>query len=307
MDDAVAELLDRPEPVVLDGGLGTTLAARGHDLRDTLWSARLLLDDPDAIRAVHTAFADAGARIVTTASYQLAARSLADAGRDPSLAAGLLRRSVELAREAVGMAVVPDHALVAASVGPYGAVLADGSEYRGHYGLSVEELVAFHAPRVDALLGARPDLLAFETVPSAIEVAAIGRLLAGSGARAWVSVTLGDDGLTLADGYPLREALAPVVGLEEVVAVGVNCCPPGLVGTALTALGGIDRPLVVYPNIGERWDADRRSWTTAGPSPRVSPPSWVTAGAHLIGGCCGTGPSDIARLARDLGRPGGAT
>jgi homocysteine S-methyltransferase len=309
MDDAAfRHRLRHPRPVVLDGGLGTTLAANGHPLRDALWSARLLLDSPDAIREVHAAFVAAGAEVVTTSSYQLAARSLDAAGRDPGLAPMLLRRSVELAREGIALAAETRpgtieggrEVLVAASVGPYGAALADGSEYRGHYGLSVEELLAFHAPRVEALLAASPDVLAFETVPSADEVAAIARLLEGTGLSAWISVTVGAEGTTTAEGQPLAEALAPALALDEVVAVGVNCCPPSLIGPALRTLAGCGRPIVVYPNIGRRWDAQRRRWTELGARGDHAPAAWVADGARLVGGCCGTGPDDITRLAAEL-------
>ena len=288
--------------VMLDGGLATTLAAAGHDLSDALWSARLLLDDPAAIVAAHAAFLEAGAEVVTTATYQLAAESLVAAGRDPTLASGLFHRAVQVAVQAAETHPVPGRPrpLVAASIGPYGAVLADGSEYRGGYGLSVDELVAFHAPRVEALLAADPDVLACETIPAAAEVAALARILAGTGATAWMSVTVGPDGTTTAEGQPLDRALAPALELDEVVAVGVNCCVPQLVPDALAALSLCDRPLVAYPNAGDQWDAGRRTWVPRACHDRPDPGSWVEAGARLVGGCCGTAPADLERLAAAL-------
>lgn len=301
MDGTLAGRLARGEVVALDGGLATTLARRGHDLSGALWSARLLIDDPEAIRDAHRAFLDAGADVVTTASYQLAARSLALAGLDPGDADVLLARSVALAREAVGSqrngAGLPG--LVAASLGPYGAVLGGGAEYRGAYGLEVAELRSFHAPRLDALLEAGPDVLACETLPSGDEVRAITDLLHDTGAAAWVSVTVGADGTTTPEGQPLRDALAPALEVDEVLAVGVNCCAPELATRALAELARADRPLVVYPNVGERWDASTDSWVRFD-ADVPDPTPWLSSGALLIGGCCGTDPDDLARLRQRL-------
>lgn len=299
------------EVVVLDGGTATTLEQHGHVLDDALWSARLLLDAPEAIVAVHAAFLAAGAQVVTTASYQLAAASLAAAGREASHTERLLARAVELGHRAVA-----DHldvhggrrALVAASVGPYGAVLADGSEYRGGYGRSEAELVAFHAPRIEALAAAGADVLACETIPSAVELAALARVLTSVEMPAYVSVTLGSDGRTTAEGQPLVAAFAPLLELDTVVAVGVNCCPPELVGPALAALAGVDRPLLAKPNAGARWDATTRRWvegsgaaTDGSTVETVDPRTWIAAGARLVGGCCGTSPDDLRALTARLG------
>ena len=302
--------------VVLDGGTSTALHQAGHALDDAMWTARLLVDDPEALVAVHASFLAAGAQVVTTASYQLAAESLAASGRDPAELDALLARSVELARQAV------DHhrtsrggarRLVAASVGPYGAVLADGSEYRGGYGLSEEALVAFHAPRVAALVAAGADVLACETCPSAIELAALARVLAEVSTPAYVSVTLGADGTTTAEGQPLMDAFAPLLGRPNVIGVGVNCCPPELVGPALELLAGAGLPLVVKPNIGERYDATTRRWLPADPAaPGADRPpatvevgAWIAAGARLIGGCCGTTPADLGSLSRAVASSAG--
>lgn len=287
--------------VLLDGGLATTLADAGHDLSGALWSARLLVEDPDAIVATHTAFLAAGAEVITTASYQLASRSLSHAGLDPGDADSLLARSVALARRAIAAFDTNGEppAIVAASVGPYGAVLGGGAEYRGDYGVARDALRAFHAPRLDALAEAGPDLLACETLPSGDEVAALAELIPGLGVPAWVSVTVGPDGTTTPEGQPLREALAPALDVDEVVAIGVNCCLPKLADQALRELDGIDRPLVAYPNIGARWDDTARSWARE-PTPIPDPEPWVAAGARLVGGCCGTGPDDLAQLSAML-------
>jgi homocysteine S-methyltransferase len=295
--------------VVLDGGLATTLEAAGHDLSGPLWSARLLVEDPDAIVAAHRAFLAAGAEVVTTASYQLSARGLRSVGRDEREVGRLLARSVELARAAIAGHGADQRdtgggrvARVAASVGPYGAVLADGSEYRGGYGRTVEQLAAFHGPRIEALVAAAPDLLAVETIPSGTEVGALARVLAEVDLPAWVSVTVGPDGTATPEGQPLAEAVAPVLEVDAVVAVGVNCCPPAVASRALEVLAAAcDHPLVVYPNVGETWDAQARGWRPgAGGDAGAELPRWLAAGAKLIGGCCGTGPEHLAQLVAAL-------
>ncbi len=297
--------------VVLDGGLATALEARGHDLGDALWSARLLADDPDAIVAVHRAYFRAGADVATTASYQASFDGFAARGVDRAQADRLLRRSVALARRARdGSADDGRRRWVAASVGPYGASLADGSEYRGRYGRSVAALAAWHRPRLDVLVDAAPDVLAVETVPDADEAAALVDALAGSPVPAWLSFSVA--GSRTRAGQPLDEAFAVVAGAPEIVAVGVNCCAPADVGPAVaTARAVTGKPVVVYPNSGERWDAVRQRWT--GSSRRGSAgfdvtqaAGWVAAGATAVGGCCRVGPADIAALARVVRRPGRA-
>ena len=284
--------------LIADGGLATELEARGHDLSDALWSARLLADAPQEITAVHAAFFRAGARIATTASYQasfdgFAARGI---GRDDTVR--LLRRSVELAKNArdeVGVVAGP----VAASVGPYGATLADGSEYRGRYGLSVGQLRDWHRPRLEVLADAGADVLALETIPDVDEAEALVSLVQSLGVPAWLSYTI--EGARTRAGQPLVDAFAVAAGVPEIVAVGVNCCAPDDVLPAIGPARETGKPVIVYPNSGERWDSARRAWVG---SSRFSPRSaaqWLAAGAQVIGGCCRVGPADIAGLAAAVG------
>ncbi|SFQ60656.1 homocysteine S-methyltransferase [Amycolatopsis arida] len=285
------------EPLVLDGGLATELEARGHDLSDALWSARLLLDDPAAVVAAHEAFYRAGAVVATTASYQADFAAFAARGLSRAETAALLRRGVELAaraRDRVAGDRVPRW--VAASVGPYGATLADGSEYRGRYGLSVAELVAFHRPRLEVLADARPDVLALETVPDVDEAEALVRALDGLGVDAWLSYTVAG-GRTRA-GQPLAEAFAVAAGVDAVVAVGVNCCDPAEVADAVEMARAVTgKPVVAYPNSGQGWDAERRVWTGTPRFAAGATAEWVRRGARLVGGCCRVGPGEIADLA----------
>jgi homocysteine S-methyltransferase len=288
---SLADVLAR-RPVVLDGGLATELEARGHDLGSELWSARLLADDPDAITDVHRAYFAAGAEVATTASYQASFDGFAAVGAD---AAGLLRRSVELARRARD-----EHGSgwVAASIGPYGAVLADGSEYRGRYGLTRAELRRFHRPRMTVLAEAGADVLAVETIPDVDEVAAVVAELELLGLPAWLSVTC-VGGRTRA-GQPLVDAFALAADCAPVVAVGVNCVAPEDVRDAVAlAVRTTGRPGVAYPNSGEIWAAP--GWSGAGHFAADDVDGWLAAGAGLVGGCCRVGPAQIAALAARIG------
>ena len=282
--------------LISDGGLATELEARGHDLSDPLWSARLLADAPGEIVAVHAAYFRAGATIATTASYQASFEGFAAHGIDRHEAAGLLRRSVELATAARDEAGAGD-LRVAASVGPYGAALADGSEYRGRYGLSVAALMRWHRPRLEILADAGVDVLALETLPDVDEAEALVDLVRSVGVPAWLSYTI--DGTRTRAGQPLADAFAVAAGVPEIVAIGVNCCAPDDVLPAIL-MANIGKPVIVYPNSGERWDDQRRAWT--GPS-RFSGElarQWVAAGARIVGGCCRVRPADIADVRRAL-------
>jgi homocysteine S-methyltransferase len=297
------------EVIVLDGGLATELEQRGNDLSDPLWSARLLIEAPDEIVAAHLAYFRAGARVATSASYQASFEGFAARGMDRPAATELIRRSVELAVEArrqhraetsPAKAGPEPPLFVAASVGPYGAVLADGSEYRGDYGLTVAELAAWHAPRLAVLEDAGPDLLAIETIPSVDEGRALVELLAsGSGPPAWLSFTCADAARTR-HGEPVEIAFALAEATDRVVAVGINCTAPEHAEELVRRAQAVtDKTIVVYPNSGETWDPRARRWTgRAGPNvDAASAGRWVEAGAQLIGGCCRVGPDRIAELA----------
>jgi homocysteine S-methyltransferase len=276
--------------VVLDGGLATLLEARGHDLSSELWSARLLTDDPAAVVAAHAEFFDAGAQVATTASYQASFAGFAALGHDAAAAAELMRLSVALACRARDEHR-PD-GWVAASVGPYGAALADGSEYRGDYDLGVAGLREFHRPRLDVLVEAGADVLAVETVPCLAEVEAVCAELDGTGVTAWLSLSA--DGARTRAGEPLEEAWTMAADVDEIVATGVNCCAPADV---TAALGQADGPLVAYPNSGQGWDAVRRSWTGESAFSVDAVAGWLDAGVRLVGGCCRVGPADITAVA----------
>ncbi len=300
---------------VLDGGLATELERRGVSIAGPLWSARALLEAPEAILAVHRSYLEAGADVLLTASYQISSLGFAALGLPVAdaeqAAAGALRQAVALAVQARA-----EHGrkgvLVAASLGPYGAVLANGAEFHGEYGFAskTEEhaaLVRFHASRIEVLAGTEADLLAFETLPSLAEALAIAEALTGrpdsfSRLGAWLSFTCRDGGY-VAHGETLRDCAAMLDGVPQVLAIGVNCTAPTLVLELIGELrAGTSKPLVVYPNSGEGWDAKRRCWTGTsyvkayGKSAR----EWFAAGAQLVGGCCRTGPGHVRAVAGQM-------
>ena len=300
--------LEAGQPILLDGGLATQLEAQGNDLSDALWSARLLLEAPAEISAAHLAYFRAGARVATTASYQATFEGFARRGIDRDAAADLMRASVGLAIEAREAADAEDAAagrpgvrrFVAASVGPYGAMLADGSEYRGRYGLDVASLRRFHRERL-AVLGSTPaDVLAVETIPEVEEAVAVASLLGEvPGAAAWISFSCADGG-HLRSGAPVEEAVGAVAGSPGVLAVGVNCTAPEHVDELVARIrAATTLPVVAYPNSGEGWDAGERRWTGDGRD-RVDGAAaarWRSLGASLVGGCCRVTPDQIALLA----------
>ncbi|KAA1431842.1 homocysteine S-methyltransferase [Mycolicibacter arupensis] len=288
---AVAFAVPDDTVLVADGGLATELEARGADLSDPLWSARLLIEAPEEVEAVHRAYFAAGAQIATTASYQASFEGFAARGVDAATAEGLLARSVRLARAATDDG---PRRWVAASIGPYGASRADGSEYLGRYGLSVAQLSAWHRPRLEVLASAGADLLALETVPDVDEAEALVGLVRATGLPAWLSYTIA--GTATRAGQSLDQAFAVATGVPQIVAVGVNCCDPDDVLPAIEIARAVtEKPVIVYPNSGERWTSG--GWS--GPA-RFSPalvPAWIAAGARIVGGCCRVGPADITAVA----------
>jgi len=262
-----------------------------------LWSARILIENPDEVRSAHTEFFAAGAQVATTASYQVSYEGLAAIGRDAAETDAVLTRSVQLAAEARDDA--PGGGWVAASVGPYGATLADGSEYRGDDGLTVAELRAWHRRRLNVLAESGPDVLAVETITRLAELEALAAELEGIGVPAWISVTVSDGALRT--GESLNDAFAIAAAASGVVAVGVNCCAASEVSGALAIAREVGAlPTLAYPNSGEVWDGESRSWAGTSRLPGDLVQEWVADGATLVGGCCRIGPDGIAAIAQRI-------
>lgn len=301
--DLFAPFFEQQGYLLLDGALATELEKRGADLHDPLWSARVLLENPALIRQVHSDYFEAGADVVITASYQASFAGLQERGLSWGEAADLIQRSVQLAVEARDQYVreqnPPRKPLVAASVGPYGAYMHNGSEYTGDYGLSVSELMDWHRPRFQLLATSGADLLACETIPSHAEGEALVRLLAETPETpAWLSFSC-RNGDEVSHGEPFAACVALANRHEQAVAVGVNCTAPRHITSLLKHAATItDKPLLAYPNSGEEWDSVARCWLpdTGDRGFHQAASQWYQAGARLIGGCCRTGPAEIRKI-----------
>ncbi len=312
MIDPIRPFLDYQNVFILDGGLATQLEKRHHNLNDPLWSAKILLEQPEAIRQVHTDYLKAGSDCIISASYQASLPGLTSRGLSQDEAANLIQFSVQIAIEARGQFwTMPDNRrerlrpLVAASIGPYGAYLADGSEYTGAYGLQQTELLEWHRPRWQLLAQSHADLLACETIPSFTEVKALRQLLLETPTMpAWVSFAC-KDGRHINDGTPLAECVQLLNDVPNLVAVGVNCTPPRFMPELITAvLTNTNKQVIVYPNSGEQFNATTKTWLGQSNSSEFGTISreWRKMGALLVGGCCRTGPAHIQQI-RDRTRP----
>lgn len=308
MTNLLASFLAVQPALVIDGALATELERRGYDLKHELWSAKILLEQPEAIQQVHYDYFKAGADCAITASYQATVAGFMKQGLSESEAIALIQKSVKLALAARDEFWADEanragrvKPFVAASVGPYGAYLANGEEYRGNYGLTETELMDFHRPRMRALIEAGAELLACETLPCLIEAQALVKLLGEfQGVHAWISFSCCDEA-HVCEGDPLEACVRQIEASPQVVAVGINCTSPryipALIRSAKTATS---KPIVVYPNLGESYDADKNDWDghAAVESFGEEAKGWYAAGARLIGGCCRTTPEDIQVIAQ---------
>lgn len=317
----LSEALARRGVLVLDGGLATELEARGHDLSDALWSARLLVDDPDAVRGVHAAYFSAGADVCISASYQASVDGLRAAGASDTRARDAIRASTGLVRDAYrqckdNMGTDAPEGLVMASVGCFGATLANGAEYSGEYGDMGYEaaLEQWHWERLSMLAETGPDGFACETLPRVDEARAVanclGRLAACQPAlpvEAWMTFCCVDDE-RLCSGEAFVDAVRVADACDQVVAVGINCTDARhAAGLLLRARSVTAKPLVAYPNRGERWGAETRRWRAdsgvqGDAAFAALARGWIHAGARIVGGCCRVGPSTIREIRRVVTR-----
>jgi homocysteine S-methyltransferase len=288
---------------VLDGGMASELEFRGEDISGPLWSAHVLEDSPEKVIAVHRSYLEAGADVLLTASYQVSRKGYREFGLNPNRADAALLRSVDLASAA--RAEYPlRNILIAASLGPYGAALHNGAEYHGNYDCTFSDLIEFHQERIAVLAKSNADLLAFETLPSLEEARAIGEALKPwPNLAAWFTFVCPDyraAGLQVAHGESLRECAALAAGIPQTIAIGLNCTQPIWIPSLIAELRhASNKPIVVYPNSGEDWDAQARCWTGSSDPAEFGQQAqqWYAAGAQLIGGCCRTRPDHIRQIA----------
>jgi homocysteine S-methyltransferase len=291
--------------MLIDGGLSNALEAQGCSLHHRLWSARYLDRDPEAIISAHLSYLEAGAECITTASYQASVAGFIGEGYDQQTAESLILKAVSLAEQAIERfisgregAVRP---LIAASIGPYGAYLADGSEYRGKYGTTTAELEDFHRTRLALLDNSPAHILACETIPDFREATVLARLLEKAHTPAWLSFSCRDDG-RLNDGTPVEKVIAQMADHPTIFAVGVNCTAPKHVSGLIKKirLHADRKKIIVYPNSGQAYNAATKTWLgTADPTSLViMAEEWLNLGADIIGGCCRIGPEHIRGLKR---------
>ena len=295
--------------LILDGAMATELEHLGRDLSHPLWSARVLEESPATIEAVHRSYLEAGADCILTASYQVSEEGFAEQGLSAQASADALRRSVSIAESARDWyRSLSDRPIwVGASLGPFGAMLHNGAEYHGDYHASFEEVVQFHARRISVLASTNADFLAFETIPSLDEAGAILIALEEHpDVPAWISFTCRDK-THVAHGERLPDCGMLLDGHPQVVAVGINCTAPALILPLLHQLRpSTTKPIVVYPNSGETWDAQTRSWHgDVDPAELANhAAAWRAAGAQAIGGCCRTRPQHIQELRKVFAKNG---
>jgi homocysteine S-methyltransferase len=310
VSNPISSILERKPCVILDGAMATELEARGCDLHDPLWSAKVLLETPDLIRDVHADYFVAGADCAITASYQATFQGFAQRGLSVDESADLMHLSVKLACEArdAFWNGTPNNRVrpfVAASVGPYGAFLADGSEYRGDYGLSLTDLMDFHRPRMAVLANSGADMLACETIPCFLEAQALLKILEEfPNISAWFSFSA-KDGMHTNHGELISDC-AKMLEHPQVAAIGVNCTAPEFVTDLIrNARAATSKPILAYPNSGEVYDATQKRWTGEATCSSFATQArdWFVAGAQVIGGCCRTSPEHIRELSTviDLG------
>lgn len=282
---------------LIDGGLSTELERLGAVIEGELWTGKTLLQDPQLVQQAHRNFVEAGAEIIITASYQISRQGFEEIGLKAEDAVNALRNSVAIAFQATA----GTSCKVAASVGPFGAVLHDGSEYRGDYKVSQNQLEDFHAERMEVLLSAKPDLLAVETIPNILEAKALRNVLQDVRIPFWFSFTAGEK-TKLWSGEPIEEAAGVISGLENLIAAGVNCVDPELVLPLVTSINRVTQiPSIAYPNCGGLWDTATNQWLGAHRRKLVEwLEIWKDSPIEWIGGCCGTDSKDISELRRAI-------
>ena len=301
-------ILQHQKVLIIDGAFGTELERKGYDINDSLWSAKFLMEKPEAIAAVHLDYLNAGSDCITTASYQASFEGFMKRGLSEGEAKALIQSSVLIAKnvrdkfwEDETHHVKRPKPLVAASIGPYGAYLADGSEFRGNYGLSVEALMQFHQKRLATLIEVKPDLLACETIPCLIEAQALCKLLeAFPTMYAWVSFSA-KDGEHINSGESIRECAQFLDTQKQIVAIGINCTAPQHIESLIDEIKAVSsKPIIVYPNGGSTYNALSKTWDGLSKSSSYGKMAytWYQKGARVIGGCCQTTPEDIAQIAQ---------
>lgn len=299
------KFFETPSPLILDGGLSNVLEAQGCDLNQPLWTAKLLADKPETILKAHLDYLKAGAQCIITSSYQASISGFMTMGYSQEKAKALILKSVQLVEDAATIALnsgsINTRPLIAASIGPYGAYLADGSEYHGDYGVTDQVLRDFHGERINILAGSTADVLACETIPSFQEAKVLSDILHRVEKPAWISFSCEDEA-HLNDGSRIEECVAFFKDHSQVFAIGINCTKPKFISGLIQRIkpNAGEKRIIVYPNSGEAYNAKSKTWKGLSIPKDFAAMSqeWVALGADIVGGCCRIGPEHIKSISK---------
>ncbi|SFO93508.1 Homocysteine/selenocysteine methylase (S-methylmethionine-dependent) [Mesorhizobium sp. NFR06] len=288
--------------ILTDGGMGQELVRRSRSEPTPLWSARVLIDEPELVRGLHAEFIRAGARVITINTYSATPERLAREGAE-DLFKPLQKRGIELARQARDEA--GDTAIAGCLSPLFGS-------YAPALTISFEDTLDIYR-RIVAEQTDGVDLFLCETMASAEEARAAVTAASESGKPVWVSWTLADHGTPRLRGGETIAAAANALGDLPVAARLLNCCRPEAIATALPELVALGGPVGAYANgftsvealkhggtvdvLHTRHDLDPQAYADQAVG-------WVDVGAGIVGGCCEVGPAHIAALRDKLTQAG---
>lgn len=307
MRQDLTKILTKSQLLITDGAAGTHLESMGCDLNDELWTAKVLKDSPELIKQLHRDYFQAGADFGVTVSYQATIEGYMKKGLTKAEAVDLIKASATLLLEArdewwkdEGKAANRLFPITAASIGPYGAFLADGSEYRGDYELSKDELHLFHQERIKLLWNQGVDLIAAETIPRLDEAMVIAEIVQELDAKCWITFSAKNES-QICNGQDISECIRALEPFDCVVAVGINCTAPKFIGGLIEKINTeTTKPIIVYGNLGNYYDPNSKTWCEHDRNEAKSYLDyallWKNLGAKIIGGCCGTTPTEIKQI-----------
>lgn len=311
MKQSLEKVLAETKIMIADGAMATELENMGCDLNDSLWSAKVLANNPELMKKVHKSYFEAGADCGISGSYQATIEGFVARGYSEEESENLIKKAVEILAqsreewwEEEGKEKGRVYPVVSASVGPYGAYLADGSEYVGGYKIGKEELKTFHKKRLKLLWEAGADILAVETIPCLDEAVAVAELIneLGDNSNCWISFSC-KNSTEISDGTSISECAKILNDFDCVKAIGINCTAPEYVGNLIKeVVKNTEKPVIVYPNSGEEYDPITKTWSGGelGKTYLEFVKEWIECGAKIVGGCCKTTPRNIKDIYNHL-------
>ncbi len=302
----IKNFLEKQNALILDGALGTQMQNHGFNINDSLWSAKFLDENPNAIKLVHKEYLEAGADCIITSSYQASLEGFLEKGFSEEKADHLISSSIKIAKDTRDEfwesyknsdRLKP---LVAASIGPYGAYLANGAEYSGAYEISEKKLSSFHKRRLDTIMKMSPDIIACETIPLFSEIKILSKLLEKyKTTTSWLCLSAKNESLTNA-GDDVEEVISWLNAQKHIDAIGVNCTAPQYISTLVKKIKKLsDKLIVIYPNGGSAYNPITKLWESSLTNSEEFAKMaylWNSLGANIIGGCCETTPKEIKKI-----------